>query len=175
MSGKLSALLVVMLMAVTIISCVCPAMGQMAGAADSELGKLVTVQFKDVPIQNAIEVLFQGSGYSYGLGSGIQGTVTLNLNDVSFSVALSSLLKVAGLTVQKINGVYMISLQQENIAEMTPQVLPETEVEIEQATRVEKISIGYVDVFDMVSALQGTPVDSRSSMSGGMGGGTQRW
>ena len=168
MNRKLSLLLVSLLVVVTIIVCVHPAIGQTAPPG-SETEKRVTVHFKDVPIQNAIEVLFQGSGYSYGLEPGIQGAITLSLNDVSFTDAMSALLKTAGLTVRKENGVYMISIQKELTAEMAPQLVPEIEVEIERETGFEKIPVGFTAVRELVDTLNGNPPDYSSNM-GGMGG-----
>lgn len=79
-----------------------------ASVAEAEIR--VTLQLKDTPVANALAVLFEGRGINYTVEP-MQNlpTITAVVNDVSFSEALQVLLKAAGLTARKENGVYFIS------------------------------------------------------------------
>ena len=138
--------------------------------AASETEKRVTLQFKDVPIGNAIEILFEG--INHVLEPGVQGTVTLSLRDMAFTDALQALLKAAGLTARKESNVYYIGPQKQLPTEVTPvtAVVPETEVQVERSKIPEKILIGYADVQEIGGYL-GAQVGNSSRNQMGMGGG----
>lgn len=166
MKNRRFALLVGLFLVLAVSLAVCPAMGQ-----DREAEKKVTVTFKDVPIRNALEVLFESSGLSYIIDPAAQGVVNVNLIDVPFNTALQSVLKAANLTVSKENGVYVIAPQKEATYDMTAsQVVPEVEVELEREKLPEKILIGYADAVDLGSIFGAQTVQSRFS-GGGYGGG----
>jgi len=71
--------------------------------------KTVTLFLSDTPIKNALETLFEDTNVAYVLEPGIAGTVTMRINDVPFSDALSAVLKASGLTVRKENGIDIFS------------------------------------------------------------------
>jgi len=169
--GRTLESLLTWLLAIALIVCALPALAQ----TDRESGgPPVTVRFKDVPIQNAIDALFEGRGLSYTFQPGVQGAVTVNLVDVSFTDALSAVLKTAGMTVGKENGVYIIGPQRELGSEPAPPpMVMETEVEIEREKVPEKIPIGFADVADIGNIFGVQSVGSRASSfsGGGYGGG----
>ena len=145
-----------------------------AGQNGREAEPLVNVQFKDVPVQEAIRVLFEGK-LNYVLEQGVQGIVNVKLRDVPFTDALQAVLKAANMTVRKENGIYMIGPQKELTMEQAPQDLyQEPEVEIEREKLPEKIMIGYADVNVIADVFGVTAVGSpygSGSNGGGMGGG----
>lgn len=136
----------------------------------TETEKRVTLQFKDVPIGNALAILFEG--INHVVEPGVQGTVTLSLNDMAFTEALQALLKAAGLTARKESNVYYIGPRKELPTEMTPMtaVVPETEVQVERSKIPEKILIGYADAQEIGGYL-GAQVGNSSRNQMGMGGG----
>ena len=168
-TGRKTLLTLIVIAAVMV--CATLASAQTSGTP-SEVEKRVTLQFKDVPIGNAIAILFEG--INHVVQPGVQGSVTLVLNDVPFNDALQALLKAAGLTANKQNNVYYIGPQKEVAAETAAfaSVVPETEVQVERSKIPEKIKIGYGDATEIGSYL-GAQIggQQRNQMMGGMGGG----
>jgi len=159
-----------LLVSAAVVMWVVPAFAQTA-APPAESEKRVTLHFKDVPTTNAIDILFEGMNHVNE--PGISGAVNLHLNDVPFTDALQALLKAAGLTVNKENNTYYIGPQRELTADQTqiPQLVPETELQVEREKIPEKIPIGYADVADIGAILGVQSIASRaSSMFGGGGG-----
>jgi len=72
----------------------------LCGAAppDEGTGHLVSVQLRDAPLADALNLLFQGTGYSFRLEPGASGKVTATLNGLPFDRALKAVLDVNGLT-----------------------------------------------------------------------------
>ena len=68
--------------------------------------KHVTVDFRDTLIQEAIEIVFKGSGLKYAIAPEVKGSITLKLTDVGFSDAVTALRKADDLIIQEIDGVY---------------------------------------------------------------------
>lgn len=144
------------------------------GGGQADPGKRVSLNFKDVPVRSAVEMLFNGSGLNYVVEPGVSGTVAvLRVEDMPFTDALSTLLKASGLTVRKESGVYHIGPQKlTSEIDNAPKV--DTEPEVERQKVLEKIPIGYADVYDIGAILGVGSVGSRASQgmgSGGMGGG----
>ena len=162
-----AALILVMMLAVCSM-----VFAQATSSPSAEAEKRVTLQFKDVPVSNAIAILFEG--INHVIEPGVQGTVTLMLSDVSFTDALQALLKAAGLTARKEGIVYYIGPRKEQPTEITPvtSVVPETEVQVERSKIPEKIPIGYADVQEIgqyLGAQQGSSARNQMGM-GGYGG-----
>ena len=134
--------------------------------------KRVTVNFKDVAVKNAIEMLFEGSGQNYAFEPGVQGTVNVKLVDIPFPDALSAVLKAANLTMRKDKAVYIIGPQKE----APPVVLAPPPAVVKEAVKpapkkvVIKIPVGYADAFDIGAffGVAGTR-SSAASMSSGTG------
>ncbi len=130
----------------------------------------VTINFKDVPIRSAIDMLFQNTKLNYTVESGIQGVVNAKLEDIPFTDALSVVLKTSGLTVRQEDGVYVIGEQKEVAPVMTPTPTPllTEAVKVERKKVTEKISIGYADAYDISAILGGQePPESRAYQFGG--------
>jgi type II secretory pathway component HofQ len=174
-TGRRTLLTLIVIAAIMV--CATLASAQTSGTP-SELDKRVTLQFKDVPIGNAIAILFEG--INHVVEPGVQGSVTLSLNDVPFNDALQAMLKAAGMTARKENNVYYIGPRRELPAETAAlaSVVPETEVQVERSKIPEKIKIGYGDATEIGSYLgaQIGGMQRNQMMGGGMGGGMQqRW
>ncbi|MHB0999329.1 MAG: hypothetical protein ACYC27_08780 [Armatimonadota bacterium] len=159
------ALLAGIVLAMTIMCSAFPAAAQ----TERETEKKISVNFKDVPIQNAIEVLFEGTGLNYAIEPGVRGTVNVRLVDVPFSDALTAVLKASSMTVRKENGIYTIGPLREAATEVAG---PTVDIpEIERQKILEKIPIGYADVYDIGAVFGVQPVGSRASSMTGSGGG----
>ncbi|MHB0999927.1 MAG: hypothetical protein ACYC27_11840 [Armatimonadota bacterium] len=66
--------------------------------------KKVSIDIKDIPVDKAIAKVFKDSGYKYTIGPGVTGKVSLKLNDINFSSAVTALAKTANVMVTNING-----------------------------------------------------------------------
>ena len=100
-------------------------------------GRLVTLDLKDVPIRQAVEALFAGSGHQYivvpdDISGTISGTVTIKLAGVPFDNALRTLANTAGLKIYDgKGGVFVLGPDPQrgltsNVQQIVPQGLWET-------------------------------------------------
>jgi hypothetical protein len=77
----------------------------------------ITLDLKDVQLEDALRLVFKDTPYSFTLAPGLGGrTVTLTLNDVTFSQALRAILGLHKLTYRKAPG---------DIYEIMPEIEPE--------------------------------------------------
>ena len=66
-----------------------------AGQENAGTKKRVTADFRDTDVKSAIQILFDGTGLTYTIEPGVDGEVTLKLENASFQDALRALLKSA--------------------------------------------------------------------------------
>ncbi len=162
---KLIALAASLIIVTAFICCTYPVNAQTTAATD----KTVSINFRDVPVRNAIDQLFMGSGLSYQFEQGVTGLVTLNLVDVPFNDALSAILRSAGMSVRREKGIYIIGPIRE-ISTLDTATNIEV-IDIDKPKVLEKIPLGWVDVWDIGNIFGVQPITSRASnMSGGGGG-----
>jgi hypothetical protein len=153
-------LLAGLILAIAIMCSAFPAAAQ----TERETEKRVSVNFKDVPIQNALDVLFEGTGLNKVIEPGVRGTINVSLVDVPFSDALAAITKAAGMTVRKEKGIYYIGPQKELTVETAQNEI--TVPVVETAKILEKIPIGYADVYDIGAVFGVSPIESRASSMG---------
>jgi hypothetical protein len=95
------------------------AVGDLARAQGEE--RRITLELRDASLDDALRLVFKSTPYSYVLEPGISGTVTLTLNDVTFSQALRAILDMHDLNYRKgEDNIYYIQRQVEVIAPPTP-------------------------------------------------------
>ena len=70
--------------------------------------RLITLELRDASLEDALRLIFKDTPYSFTLESGVTGTVTLTLNDVTFSQALRAILQMHSLTYRKDENIYHI-------------------------------------------------------------------
>lgn len=77
--------------------------------AASKNAALVSIELKDLPVKDAIDALFQGTGRSYFILPGVTGRVVdLKLKGITFDEALKALTDAAGLAYTVEDGVYTV-------------------------------------------------------------------
>ena len=83
--------------------------------------KKVSLNLVQQPVQTALRLLFSSQGLNNSIDQDVQGYVTINVNDVSFDVALRALLNAANppLMYDLTGNVYHISVKRD-----TPTVIP---------------------------------------------------
>ncbi|MER3602816.1 MAG: hypothetical protein C4298_02655, partial [Thermus sp.] len=69
-----------------------------ASAQEDVSQKRVTVKYDQADIRYVLKQLFDSVGANYSLAPEVQGTVTVSLTDVPFSVALDAVLRQQNLT-----------------------------------------------------------------------------
>ncbi len=157
------------------------AMGQGSGLGEGDVtGKKVTLNLENADIRFALKLLFQSVGVNYTIDQAVQGTVTAQLSDVRFGVALENVLKSVQsqtpLTYDRLEGIYHIRIKQEAMPE--PSSAPE---QPETATRARsnpmKLKVKSVDANILAQILGGTALytgqisQQRSGSGSGYGNG----
>lgn len=156
-----------------------PAAAQAPAAATPD--KQVTLDLRDIPLRNAIALLFQGTGIQYAIDPNVTNVpVTLNIRDISLPAALRLIVRQAavsipGLTSAKEGDIYLIRIRQ--APPPAPAVAEEPPVDqqaSDQELTWEKIPIQFNNVAVFALAFGGTmlptELDVLMNSSGGGGG-----
>jgi hypothetical protein len=89
--------------------------------------KKVTLQLSDTPVIDAIDRLFQGTGYKYTIEPGVSGRISLGFKDVPFEQAIRDVAEASGLTYRASGGRYVFAPKPK---EDIPARTEETEVSV---------------------------------------------
>ena len=140
------------------------------GVAD----KKVSINLENADVRYALKQLFQSVGVNYTLEGGVQGQATVSLTDVSFKLALESILRasstIAPLTYRVSEGVYYVTVKKEQAATVEHAVATPDEPKKEKS-KVVSIHLNFADVEDIVRALGGTVIQNRFTGTTGIFGG----
>ena len=134
--------------------------------------KTVTIELNQADIRFALKALFDPTGYNYSIDPAIQGTVTVRLKDVPFSVALRNILSQVKASYRVVGGVYEIVLREESIAPPPDLGMSETPELATQTERVIRIPVYHADPNFILGVISGRAPDvPEITTLSGMGGG----
>ena len=88
-------------------------MAPRAFAQDDPSDKKVTLMLTDADVREAIRMLFKGMNISYEIAADVNGTVTVEYNNVPFTTALRGILGQVNATYKIEMGIYRIMLKEE--------------------------------------------------------------
>jgi len=71
----------------------------------------VSIQFERVDVRDALRQLFKTVGVSYSITPEVQGTVTVDLKNISFEQGLQNVLRQVDATYRVQGGVYEVTLR----------------------------------------------------------------
>lgn len=157
--------------------------GAFAQEGDLE-GKIVpSLEFEQIDVRDALKALFKSVDANYTIDSDVQGTVTLNLKNVKFSVAIQNITRQVDATYRIEGGVYRILRKEEpGVGQTTTEGPQETVSKKDKPLR--KIKILHADPQFIVSLLAGaqgtqnfslwperTTIINGQAFGGGQGGG----
>jgi len=135
----------------------------------------VTVKYDQADVRFVLKQLFDSVGVSYTLDPNVQGTVTVSLTDVPFTVALDNILRPLNLTYRVENGVYFVTVRQPEEAPLAPNVDTTTPDEGVRLNLPEKVQLNYASPTLIAALLGGTLISyaqyELQSGGGGLGGG----
>jgi hypothetical protein len=135
----------------------------------------VTVKYDQADVRFVLKQLFDSVGVSYTLDPNVQGTVTVSLTDVPFTVALDNILRPLNLTYRVENGVYFVTVRQPEEAPLAPTVDTTTPDEGVRLNLPEKVQLNYASPTLIAALLGGTLISyaqyELQSGGGGLGGG----
>ena len=157
-----------------------------AQAQQDEGEGLVTLNLRDTPLRNAIDLIFQGSGLQYAVAPNVPNVpVTVNVRDLSLQSALRLVLRlgavsVPGLTHGRDGDVYVIRIRRQPTRGPQPldaegETPPELAVELDQL-KWERIPIQFNNVAIFALAFGGAILPTEDQIlsagtRGGFGGG----
>jgi hypothetical protein len=134
----------------------------------------VTVKYDQADVRFVLKQLFDSVGVSYTLDPNVQGTVTVSLTDVPFTVALDNILRPLNLTYRVENGVYFVTVRQPEEAPLAPNVDTTTPDEGVRLNLPEKVQLNYASPTLIAALLGGTLISYAQyelQSGGGLGGG----
>jgi uncharacterized membrane protein YgcG len=151
------------------------AVGARTWAQEEE--RLITLELREAPLDAALRMLFRDTPYGFTLDPGISGTVTVTLNEVTFSQALRAILDMNSLTYTKEGNLYLIKRQVEVVNPPLPPI-------VTQASAQQQIyffgpggryELQYLDCRQITTWFGGTdaggsPIPVPVASAGGAGG-----
>jgi hypothetical protein len=143
--------LVLAAIAVLVAAQASPLLAQQGGDPSQ---RRVTVKYDQADVRFVLKQLFDSVGVSYTLDPNVQGTVTVSLTDVPFTVALDNILRPLNLTYRVENGVYFVTVRQPEEAPLAPNVDTTTPEEGVRLNLPEKIQLNYASP-TLIAALLG--------------------
>src|SRR5437660_861823 len=152
-----------------------------ARAQGTDADKKVTLNLRDTPLRDAINLLFTGSGYQFSIDPNVPNIpISLNIRDVGLQQALRLIVKQAatlqpGLTFSRDGDIFVIKIRQQTAPapETGNEPPPESQAGDIEALTWEKIPVQFNDVMVFVLAFGGTmlPTEAEVKGFGGNGGG----
>ena len=134
----------------------------------------VTVKYDQADVRFVLKQLFDSVGVSYTLDPNVQGTVTVSLTDVPFTVALDNILRPLNLTYRVESGVYFVTVRQPEETPIAPNVDTTTPEEGVRLNLPEKVQLNYASPTLIAALLGGTLINyaqyELQSGGGGFGG-----
>ena len=132
----------------------------------------VTLKYEQADVRFVLKQLFESVGVSYTLDPNVQGTVTVSLNDVPFTVALDNILRPLNLTYRVENGVYFVTVRQPEEAPLAPTVDTTAPDEGVRLNLPEKVQLSYANPYLIAALLGGSVVGyaQYELQGGGFGG-----
>ncbi len=158
-----------------------PVCAQEGGNRPAEAVKPISVNFRDTPLRNAVELIFQGSGVDYTVEPNVPSVpITISLKDRPLEFVLRTVVRqaaaaVPGLTFSRDGNFYSIRIRAAT-PPAAPPVEPEPAEDIaaQQAPQWEKISLQYVHPALVAMLFGGQVIDGSTILaieSGGLAGG----
>ena len=164
--------LVLAAIAVLVAAQASPLLAQQQGGDPTQ--RRVTVKYDQADVRFVLKQLFDSVGVSYTLDPNVQGTVTVSLTDVPFTVALDNILRPLNLTYRVENGVYFVTVRQPEEAPLAPNVDTTTPEEGVRLNLPEKIQLNYASPTLIAALLGGSLIGyaqyELQSGGGGFGG-----
>ncbi len=131
----------------------------------------VTVKYDQADVRFVLKQLFDSVNVSYTLDPNVQGTVTVSLTDVPFTVALDNILRPLNLTYRVESGVYFVTVRQPEEAPLAPNVDTTAPEEGVRLNLPEKVQLNYASPQLIASLLGGSIINyAQYELSGGGGG-----
>jgi len=150
--------------------------------AQTKPSETVDLDLTMAPIDSALKILFSGKGLNYTLDSNVQGIVKeVHLKGVPFDTALKTLLKQVDppLVYRKEGDVYLISVKKEvpKVDTVTTTVdtstsTTGTESLKSEDMKLEKITLRFLDAYELKAMIEGGTDTSRGYGGTGWGGTT---
>lgn len=140
------------------------------GGQQDPTQRRVTVKYEQADVRFVLKQLFDSVGVSYTLDPNVQGTVTVSLTDVPFTVALDNILRPLNLTYRVENGVYYVTVRQPEEAPLPPTTEGTPTEEGPRLNLPEKIQLNVASPTMIAALLGGTLIQYAQYELGSAGG-----
>ena len=150
----------------------------------AESNELITIDFKDLDVNAAIEAMFRNTGRNFAIDPEAKDirVGSLSFKGVPFDTALKNLLKSAGLTYRMDANIYLISKKATSAFGLVPGAptaptsdpLAAVDVTTTQETIIDKVPLsnaGASEILNMMGGNTGSTTSGFGSFGGGSGGG----
>ncbi|MEO7901523.1 MAG: hypothetical protein ABIZ35_15475 [Capsulimonas sp.] len=119
---RLSAAVAVVLMSASLSTVTQRAVYAQDPAAATNADKKISLNFQNAPVQTVLKTLFNSIGANNSIDADVQGPVNVTMNNVTFDVALRSLLRAANppLTYDLTDNVYHVRVKRAAAPATTP-------------------------------------------------------
>jgi len=124
--------------------------GSKEDASPVYVGKPISLNFQDIPIRNALQIIADASQFNLVMSDAVKGNITLRLEQVPWDQALATILALKKLTQRRLGTIITVSAQP---AALTAQKNMVSHSDNADAISSEFIAINYANAADVVTML----------------------
>ena len=132
--------------------CCCSAWG-MAQTPPVFTGAPITMQFQQIELRTALQILADFSGVNLVLADSVSGNLSLRLQDVPWDQALHTILQTKGLGQQREGNVIWVASMAELAARDKQQLEAKAAVQVLEPLQTQAFSLNYAKALDMLGPL----------------------
>ena len=124
------------------------------GGTKKYSGKPITLNFQDIPIRTALQIIADYNGFNLVTSDSVTGNVTLRLDGTPWDQALDIVLKVKGLDKRMEGNILMVAPTEELVAREAKELQAKQQVEKLEPLYTEFIQVNYAKALEIAELLQ---------------------
>ncbi len=119
-------------------------------------GKPITMQFQNIDLRAALQIIADVSGHNLVLADGVSGSLSLRLQDVPWDQALHTILQTKGLGRQQIGQVWWVAPLSELAARDKLALENRAAMQVLEPVQTRSFALNYAKAVDMLGPLLST-------------------
>lgn len=131
------------------------------------IGKKISVNVKNVPVTDVLQMIAETSGFNIFLEDGVSGKppMTINLTDVPWDEALDTVLMINKLSASKYNNILTITTIEKALDAQSKKDDEEKKLKVQEPLVTKIFSINYAKITDVVTILNDYKTEDRGKIT----------
>jgi len=131
------------------------------------IGKKISVNVKNVPVTDVLQMIAETSGFNIFLEDGVTGKppMTINLTDVPWDEALDTVLMINKLSASKYNNILTITTIEKALDAKSKKEEEDKKLKVQEPLVTKIFSINYAKISDIVTILTDYKTEERGKIT----------